>query len=254
MKLIAAIPVRNEYGRYLEPCVAHLLEFVDEVRIMDDGSDDGWVEACRGAWGKDGRRVLTKRAERGSGEAFLNHAARRNQLTQFALDGMPTHVVSIDADEFVADGAAIRAACERGAPTLSLVMEEVWEACDDLLCIREDGGWAAHPVTMVWAPMLALRRGYRIEDLGHATGRTPAGVSGGETVGEVLHFGWANKAERAERYARYAVGDGGRYHAAAHIESIAWPDARVFCRPRPWPAGLEPWRAEVLARAGRVTA
>jgi hypothetical protein len=249
LKLIAAVILKDELSRYLEPCVAHLLEFCDEIRVLDDGSTDGWVETCRGAWGKDGKRVVTTRVERATGEAFLNHAAKRNALTQFALDGWPTHLLAIDADEFVADGAALRRACEGPGDQWQLIMEEVWEACDDLLCVREDGGWWSHGVTMLWRPDMSRRAGYRIADVGHATGRTPVGVSGGPAVGECLHFGWTNKAERVERYARYAVGDGGRFHAKAHIESIMWPDAQVTCRAREWPAALEPWREELLKRS-----
>ncbi len=86
MKLVAAIPARNELGRYLEPCVAHLLEFCDAVRIGDDGSSDGWQEALRGAWGADGRRVLSKSTAARSGDAaFDSHAASRNNLLRFAL-------------------------------------------------------------------------------------------------------------------------------------------------------------------------
>jgi glycosyltransferase involved in cell wall biosynthesis len=44
VKLIASLIVRNELKRYLEPCVAHLLEFCDEIRVLDDRSDDGTRE------------------------------------------------------------------------------------------------------------------------------------------------------------------------------------------------------------------
>jgi hypothetical protein len=251
VKLIAAIPVRNELARYLEPCVAHLLEFCDEIRILDDSSDDGFQEVLRGAWGGRGRRVIAKRRDRSGPEAFNTHAAARNELLQFALDGWPDVILAIDADEFVGDGPLARRLIEDDPHSASwqLEMVEVWDACDDRVCAREDGGWASHPVAMLWRPRMARRRSYRISDQGHATGRTPAGVNGGPLVGECLHFGWAREAEREARYARYSEGDRGRFHASAHIESIAWPASRIRLQARAWPDGLEPWREELLARA-----
>lgn len=250
MKLIASVILRNEAARYLEPFVAHLLEFCDEIRCLDDGSTDGWREQLAGAWGKDGARVLSTNATtRDDGSvAFNHHADARNQLLQFTLDGWPTHILAVDADEFVADGAAVRRSCERGR-SCSLVMEEIWEVCAETLCVREDGGWRSHPVGMVWAPAMRARASYLIADYGHATGRTPQGVGGGPAVSECLHLGWARESERAERYARYAEGDAGKYHAAAHIASIMAPPERIELRARDWPAALSPWREQILARA-----
>ena len=253
MKLAASVIVRNERARYLEVVLAHLLEFCDLVCVLDDESSDGWEEAFRPGWGRHGSRVLIKQGTtRADGVAFNQHAAARNQLLQFTLAQEPDAILAIDADELVSDGAALRTAAESRVISAALLMEEVWEVCDDLLCIREDGGWSAHPVTMLWKPHPG--RAYGIRDLGHATGRTPLGVGGGHVVAECLHLGWSNRAERAERYERYAVGDAGKYHAASHIASIMWPDEEVTCRARPWPAALEPWRQDLLARANGVAA
>ncbi len=65
----------------------------------------------------------------------------------------------------------------------------------------------------------------------------------------MLHFGWSRESERAERYARYSEGDRGRFHASAHIASIAWPADRIRLESRAWPEGLERWRPEILGRA-----
>lgn len=250
LKLVASVIVRNEASRYLDPCVAHLLEFADEVCVLDDGSTDGWYETLRGRWRQDRPVIVTAGATRDDGSvAFNHHAAARNQLLRATLAREPDWILAIDADELVTDGHALRLACESGGHAYSLVMEECWELCDEALCVREDGGWRSHPVGMLWAP--SSRGSYEIADLGHATGRVPSGVGGGAIVSEVLHLGWANRAERAERYQRYAVGDAGKFHAASHIASIMWEDSRVACRSREWPASLEPWRDGLVARANR---
>lgn len=239
VKLIASVIVRNELHRYLEPCIASLLEFCDEVRILDDGSTDGFQEALRGAWGKDGGRVLAKRRERPNEQSFLTHAAARNELLQFTLDGWPTHVLAIDADEFVSDGKLVRDACGTSGGAWSLEMCEVWEVCDERLCVRQDGGWRSHPVAMLWKPDMRHRQQLVIRDRGTATGRTPEWrprVHAPATGAAVFHFGWARESERQERYARYAGNTDG--HARSHVQSILWPSERVMLEGWAWPAGM----------------
>ena len=249
VKLFASVIVRNELHRYLEACIGHLLEFCDEVRILDDGSTDGWQEALHGVWGKDGRRVLAKLRARGGDEPFLTHAAARNELLQFTLDGWPSHVLSIDADEFVSDGQLVRQACATSGVAWSLEMCEVWEACEERLCVREDGRWGAHPVAMLWKPDMANRKQLVIRDRGTATGRTPdfqPRVPAAPTGAAVFHFGWARESERAARFERYrGVNDG---HARAHVQSIMWPPSRVRLEGWAWPETMDGLKATLLEK------
>lgn len=258
INLTASVIVRNELGRYLEPCVSHLLEFCDEVKILDDGSTDGWVEELRSAWGKDGNRVsvmFLPGVDRNAEPAFHRHAEARNKLLQFTLVGWPSHVLSIDADEFVSDGAAVRRACEGKGDLFSLTIQEVWDASPAGLFTREDGGWRSHEIGIVWKPGRFRNRPLAITDRGHATGRVPEQVYRGTravAVGcSLLHLGWTRKSERPERFARYRDGDGGKYHARQHIESIMWSDRRVRLTRREWPSGLESRKDDLLERIAR---
>lgn len=256
LKLTASLILRNEVHRYLGLCIDSLLEFVDEIRVLDDGSTDGWEETLRPGWGKNERKVIVEHhVARVSDEPdFYRHAAARNRLLDFTLAGEPTWVLAVDADEFVTDGGMLRRVCgDAGAfSVLSLEIAEVWEACDETLCIRQDGGWKAHPIGCVWRPD-RFRSALALKDHGHATGRVPEAIYRVPSIpaGEeaLLHFGWANVAERAERFKRYDVGDGGRFHAAAHIASIMWGNDRVTMEAYDWPAGLDPIRAQLLAKA-----
>lgn len=256
MKLTASLILRNELDRYLSLCIDSLLGYVDEIRVLDDGSTDGWYETLRPGWGKEGDRVIVERhAARVSDEPdFHRHAAARNRLLQFTLEGKPTWVLAIDADEFVTDGGKLREICEGTAgPTsvLSLVIAEVWEACEETLCIRQDGGWKAHPIGCLWRPD-RFRSELALKDHGHATGRVPEAiyrVPSSPTGQDLLHFGWTNVPERTERFKRYDVGDGGKFHAAAHIASIMWGNDRVKMEAYPWPAWPEAMRAQLFAKA-----
>jgi hypothetical protein len=258
MKLVASMIVRNELGRYLADCVGHLLEFCDEVRVLDDGSGDGTAEWLVAQSWKD-ERIQVSAAEQSAFFAHEGHARQARLAWTFEAD--PTHVLVIDADEFVADGAAVRQACEANsghAAVWTLDMEEVWELDGDCVCVREDGGWRTHPVPVLYAVPSPAQRDHTwvIADRALACGREPLAVRrlagrARDAGTELLHFGWANKAERQARYDRYAVADGGRFHAAAHLQSIMWPDDRVRLEGREWPDGLSRWRESIAARVAR---
>lgn len=255
MKLVASLIVRNEADRYLEPCLAHLLDFCDEVAVLDDGSMDGSATLAQSF----GARVHVLRSDTSS---FYEHEGRARQaLLDWTFYHDPTHVLAIDADEFVTDGQAVRAACDDSVRDVwTLEMEEVWELDGDCICIREDGGWRSHPVPILYRVPGA--RGldiWRIDDKPLACGREPLAVRrlaarSRPTGASVLHFGWANEAEREDRWHRYAVADGGRYHRSTHLDSILWTDERVHLRARGWPPELHGLRGRLTARVSRTAA
>lgn len=267
VKLVASLIIKNEMSRYLEPCIRHLLGFCDEVVIWDNGStemydEDGrptrdpsgqpWEIRLMGAFGEDGRRVLSTHDPDAAGGSFVDHARQRQRLLDLTLEREPTHILAIDADEFVTDGARVRAACEDGRyGAWGLCMMEVWNASPDGLEVRQDGGWVEHDVAMLWSP-IRVPGPFEIVDRGPATGRTPSAVrhtAEGHTCSGVLHFGWTSRAERQARHDRYVVADGGRFHAKAHLDSILLPDDRIRLAGCEWPAALAPYRDRILAHA-----
>ncbi len=249
MNLVASLIVRNELGRYLEPCVQSLLEFCDEVRVWDDCSDDGTYE-----WLLCQDRVAVGLEPAPS---FFQHEGRaRNRALRWAMDGKPTHILAVDADEFVTDGAAIRLACgnDQGPGVWSLDLEEVWKADERSLRIREDGSWNLQErgIPILWrVPLGRIAHSHRwqVLDMQLACGRAPTAVSTSRRIPSgsgLLHFGWACEADRAARYQRYVDHDGGRFHRDKHIKSIMFPDRDVKLRKRPWPANLD--RPAILDR------
>lgn len=255
LNLCASVIVRDELDRFLGPCLKSLLEFCDTVCILDDSSTDGWEETLRPGWGAAGSRVLVRLhsvPDRNDHSSFHLHAAARTSLMRFTLESDIDYVVAIDADELVSDGAAVRKACERGPEAVSTVITEVWEACDELLCTREDGGWRQHPIANVWSAGRFRDQALKLTDRGTATGRVPDVVHRARAVpsgAHTLHFGWSCRADRAERFARYGGPNEG--HASAHVKSIMWPDSLVTLKPLPWPSWPDGVRGQVFERAQR---
>lgn len=252
MKLVAAMIVRNELGRYLPIVVDNLAGFVDEIRVWDDASDDGTRE-----WLQQHPKVEVS----GSGRPrfYDNEGHARNMLLEWTLRGKPTHVLSVDADEVVTHGEQLREFAEgdMGRGVWSLSMEEVWAASEQSLLIRCDGLWKAqeHGVGALWrAPQGRHTPGgaWKMLPRKLACGREPIAVRrlGGaiKTGASILHLGWLNPMTREQRYQRYVEHDGGRFHNRRHLDSIVWTDDRVKVRQRTWPEGVD--RAAVLEAAG----
>lgn len=238
--------MRNEIDRYLVPCIDHLLAFCDLVAVLDDCSTDGSYEWLRSRRGVEVVRTL--------GPNFFKHEGQaRQRLLEFTFEQRPTHVVALDADELASEGAAIRAACETTHDVFSLPMLEVWKAQPDCLCVRGDGGWRPHATGALWRVPADTAR-LRIADRALACGRVPTVVDQARATpidAQLWHFGWANETERVARHRRYAVADGGRYHASQHLDSILWPDDRVAMHGYDWPESLLPYRQQILERTMR---
>jgi glycosyltransferase involved in cell wall biosynthesis len=253
VKLVASMIVRNELGRYLELCIEHLLTYCEEIRILDDGSDDGSDEyfALQVAMG---RPVWVKQ---NPGPSFYEYESKaRNELLAWTMEGVPDYVLSIDADEFVGNPERLLVSMRSHHAAYRLEMEEVWGADRDGLDIRVDGKWGPRPSPILWAAPSPDKLGtklWSIPDRKLACGREPFAVrrSGARPARTaVFHFGWANRAERAGRFERYMVHDKGEFHANTHLQSIMWPDELVSTVRNAWPQGLSELSARLADRAG----
>lgn len=235
----------GEGERYLADCLAHLDEFCDAVRVVSE--DPSLVI---------GDDVL----EVPPGTFFRHEGRARQRLLNWTLEGNPTHILAIDADEFVTDGQAVRDACQldRGIGIWTLGIQEVWKADAGSLWLRHDGGWdmQARAPLLYRAPRKAGGL-WRIQDRALACGREPLAVRqlagrAERLEADVLHFGWTNVAERAARYQRYVEHDGGKFHSRAHLNSIMAPDSRVRLARRDWPDGLAAYKDALVERANRA--
>ena len=273
MKLVASVITRNEADRFLKPCLEALLSFCDEVRAVDDDSTDGTHTLMTDM----GVKVL-----RNDRSVFYEHEGRARQtLLDWTMEAQPTHVLVVDGDELVEDGAALRALIDTPPhiPTLRerrqrgysrtgppavwrLNMQEIWGASETELLVRQDGGWKEHPVPICYYvppdhhSNRQLRRTWRIADRALACGRVPVEVAAMSNRAQpvaatnILHLGWSCEADREERHQRYVVHDGGAHHASKHLDSIMWADSRVTLTSRPWPAGVD--KQTILERIRRT--
>lgn len=255
MKLVGSMIVRDELHRYLPESLAALLGFCEEVRILDDGSTDEWGDIISADLGRrDATRVAVLR--RNESTFFQHEGQARQALLDWTLQGEPTHILAIDADEFISDPDSLRAACaDPAVAAWNVCMQEVWNARPEGLELRQDGGWAEHDVTILYRPA-RLPGALVFPDRALACGRVPTAVAGaprGHTCSAILHFGWANLAERESRYQRYAEADGGKFHAGDHLDSILLPDEAIELNTRAWPPAFTAYRAAAILERCNTT-
>jgi hypothetical protein len=260
IRLVASLIVRNEAGRYLDLTVPALLEFCDEVLALDDNSTDGTAELLRALRGVKVVPLHLRPVDPGHSGFYEHEGLARQALYELTLLQQPTHVLAVDADEFVSDGQALRSYLQ-GQPEVaawSLDLDEVWRVERDCLCLRVDGGWRPHPVAALYA-VQASSPHWRFAERALACGRVPAEVEYAAAAGygllcelQILHFGWANPGERAARHARYALHDQGRFHASAHLDSIL-DEQQVRLAGRDWPTSLTPLKEDLMSRCQAVS-
>lgn len=237
-KLIAMMICRNETDRYIQWTIPSLLTYVDEIRVVDDNSNDG-THKILADYG-----CIVKRNDR---PLFFEHEGRaRNALLDWTLEGEPTHILAIDADELIAEGEVVRDAITRvtsASGVWNLTMEEVWKADSGFVYERIDGQWGSRKVPILFSVPEVRDRNWRIADRALACGREPmtvarAGVRRAPTIASVFHLGWANQGDRQARYDRYVKHDGGAFHASDHLLSIMNDDDHVGLSARAWPRGI----------------
>jgi glycosyltransferase involved in cell wall biosynthesis len=241
--------VKNEMDRYLPLAVGHLLSFVDEVRVLDDGSDDGTYE-----WLVD-RESTGVKVKRNPGPEFFAHEGRaRQNLLEWTLAGRPDYVLAIDADEFVGDPTVILKGIETGQPVYTIDLVEAWKVNAGGISIRVDGQWGPRKCPMLYEAPRHTDRQWRIADRALACGREPIPVVRGSRGAphletEIFHCGWLQEAERGRRAQRYFDHDGGKFHQNRHLQSILFPDEKVGLRGRPWPPGLRSFSDALIAHS-----
>lgn len=245
MKLVASAIVRNEADRYLEVWLRHLLTFCDGVVLLDDSSTDATRELAL-------LHPEVAISENGRPSFFEHESVARNRLLEWTvLTAQPEYVLSIDADEFIGDGVALREQLQSGQDIYSLWMREVWKTRRDEVGLRVDGQWGDRRCPILWRAPRHITGSWRIPNRRLACGREPQrvrGRRGHDTEIGIYHFGWTRVAERQARAERYFEHDRGRFHADRHLQSILWPDERVQLVWTPWPPSVPDSVAELAAR------
>lgn len=248
MKIVGAMVVRNEMGRYLEPCLTAALEYCDMIHVFDDRSDDGTFEWLQ-AW-SPGRRVAVARRADGQrsfaeNEARFRQTAWRCMTKQLGIEP-DDWVMCLDADEFLVTKNPHAMADIRGIvedeitraqmserTSITFHVAEVFDVREEALGVRVDGYWGKIQATRL-VEHSGLRDFHpRVEGGGSIPSRSKVrDWNAGNVV--LLHMGYARPEDRQAKHARYSEGKG---HNPSHVASIV-------TRPRlqVWTGASPTWR------------
>ncbi|SFT24879.1 glycosyltransferase [Paenibacillus sp. BC26] len=224
-KLTAMMQVRNEAGRYLEAALADLSEFVDEIVIVDDASDDGTPDICSSF----PKVKLLVRLEQ---PLFGEEARLRQLLWEAALRTEPDWLLSIDADEFFEQKAKSQIRGLIDQDRYDWVAFRMYDFWGSLAYYRDDPLWQLHKRhTMMLVRYLPLYS-YFYPAWNHHVPRLPitcSALTGFQSELRVKHYGWAgDDAQRKAKYDRYMQNDPrGEWGSLEHYASILDPQPHL---------------------------
>jgi len=214
---------KNEEGRYLERMLIHANTVVDHMFVYDDHSEDDTAEMCA----HYGATVVV-RAQHDPSFTENEGAFRQNAWKIFSQGNLDDGdwVLALDADEFpvmavsgspkIGIHTAIERAEVEGAGSVRIRFKEIWGL--DPIVYRTDGFWddIVHPRLFPWKP----DTDWNNKQLGG--GSWPEYVRKSPSIEShdlrILHYGYADARDRAEKYARYNQEAGA--HSSKHIRSI----------------------------------
>jgi hypothetical protein len=231
-RLVLAMLVRNEAGRYLRTVLESALPWVDAVAILDDASTDSTVLECQELL-KGAESLIRIRTESG----FDQEWAVRQELWGIAMSMRPDWVLVLDADEVLDIGAGptIRAFTESPEVNwLAFPLYDMWSATH----YRDDALWTAHNRHFCMATRVWPEVAYHWATSAQHCGRLPANAlrgAGAFAEARILHMGWSRQVDREAKFLRYLKLDPtGVYGSMAQYESILDPTPHLVpLRPEP---------------------
>jgi hypothetical protein len=247
MAIFGSLVIKNEADRYLEACLRHMRPFLDDLFVWDDQSDDASVEIA-----SEYGRVVVRPDDV---PAWIEHEGnyRFAAWQEFERTISPEEgdwVLSFDADEFLVcvedDFSDVRQklveatayADHHGKVGVVLPFPEIFGTKHrDTLMVRTDGLWDT-----IRGPRLFRYQPNGVwSNKAMGCGSEPTYVSRGTVSTQnleltMLHLGYADPGDHAERHARYSeLFDHG--HNNKHIQSIITTPTLV-----PWDGPTPTWR------------
>jgi glycosyltransferase involved in cell wall biosynthesis len=221
MRVILMMVTKDEASRYLSAMLEWNEQFVDEVVVYDDCSQDDTPLIVE----QRGHNVIT----RGSGvPTFIANEGMFRQAAWTWMESVakPENadwILTLDADEFLVLNsgdlmAEIALAEEHAADAVACRIPEIFAASGDTLYRRVDGWWDQITGTRLvrWDPTK------RFAHKAMASGSVPEPI--GDTYMSynmnILHTGYLDQGDAKTKYDRYRSLPG---HNMAHVKSILAP-------------------------------
>lgn len=240
MRILGLMPVKDEAARYLHSAVCNALEYLDDLLVYDDRSNDNTVDVALNA----GAFVVERPVHVPS---FIEHEGkfRQNAYAELEEELRPEAgdwILAIDADEALVSTHStnslrlqlelnILAGSYVPATAILLPVPEFFGLdADGRPLQRTDGEWGRIRGTRLFA----WQPGGVYADRAMACGAEPTYVPAGRHHAAanlyLTHWGYVSPADRDAKYRRYSTYTG---HSNKHVESI--PVSTPGTTLVPWP-------------------
>lgn len=227
-KLTLAMLVRNEADRYLKQVLGHAVQYVDQVVILDDASEDNTVELCQTYLNSIPHRVSINPQP-----GFHNEITLRKQLWDMAVATNPDWILILDADELFEARAMHELRPLLASPEVDVYTFRLYDMWTEDQ-YREDTYWQAH---RFFRPFLVrYKPGFPCvwHEVAQHCGRFPVNIAElnvAKSILRVKHFGWVRPEDRLNKFYRYRRLDpDGRYGIKEQYDSILDPKPKLV----PW--------------------
>jgi len=214
--------MKNEAGRMLRECLVEVRCYIDEAVIIDDGSTDNSVEIVREVLKDIPLTIIQNQISK-----FHNEIDLRKQQWEETIKTNPEWILNIDADQMFETNMRqeIHALINQDVIDLWLFrLYDFWSATH----YRDDAMWCAHKM-WGWCSLLRYKPDFKYvwKETPQHCGHFPKNINElrwARSTMRLKHYGWANEADRIDKYYRYMKLDqGAKYGWQAQYDSILDP-------------------------------
>lgn len=219
MRLFANMCVRNEAHRYLDCCLSLIKNHVDAIFVYDDQSTDETVEVAE-------RYASVVVRPDGVPSFIASEGSFRQAGWQSMIEVLHPSpgdwILCVDADELIPFPGQIRETIQRARTCRAVNVPIVEMFSVDPFAERIDGFWGDINGTRLAEYREGLQT-FRFPGMG--SGVFPQYAYTGGVLSHkncplrIYHFGYANEADRIEKYVRYTSKEQNG-HASSHVQSI----------------------------------
>ncbi|MFF2484280.1 glycosyltransferase [Paenibacillus sp. NPDC058071] len=199
-RLTLSMIVRNEAGRYLREALQRHRRYIDDAVIIDDGSTDHTVELIA-----ETLQGIPLKLVRNETPRFSNEVALRKQQWEETLMVRPEWILNLDADEWFEDRFEKELDGLLSQPDVNVYCFRLYDFWSRT-AYREDSYWRAHesyrPFLLKYQPGFA----YTWRETAQHCGRFPQNIyelPHRLSNLRLKHLGWADSADRQEKWERY---------------------------------------------------
>ncbi|WP_378953194.1 glycosyltransferase [Pelosinus sp. sgz500959] len=220
-RLTLAMLVHNEENRYLEKVLTQAAGYIHQAVILDDASTDNTVEVCERCLATIPHQILVNKNAN-----FHNEIVLRQQLWNLAIETKPDWILILDADEMFEDHIVDLMPHLLRNPNSDVYYFRLYDMWSEVQ-YREDIHWQAHKYERPFLVRYQADYPYVWQETPQHCGRFPMNLSNLRGIScklRIKHWGWAQPADRLEKFYRYKKLDPeARYGIKEQYQSILDP-------------------------------